>query len=150
MNASTWFSPRSSLRHEPLEPSNLKAEADALGQTGVGLHLNCATAGGVCGPGPLKRGGYAFSEDPYRQRKGGQRPGQTRATRRALAAVAGPEPLPRTELTKRVWEYIRERKLQDAQGRRRIRVDDRLRAVLDGQDSVTMFELTKFVNRHLA
>jgi chromatin remodeling complex protein RSC6 len=68
----------------------------------------------------------------------------------SLAAIVGPEPLPRTELTKRVWAYIRERKLQDAQDRRRIRADDKLRPVLEGQDSVTMFELTKFVNRHLA
>jgi upstream activation factor subunit UAF30 len=67
----------------------------------------------------------------------------------ALAAVVGADPLSRTELTKKVWEYIREHKLQDAQDRRRIRADDRLRAGLDGQDSVTMFELTKFVNRHL-
>jgi upstream activation factor subunit UAF30 len=68
----------------------------------------------------------------------------------ALAAVVGADPLPRTELTKRVWEYIREHKLQDAQDRRRIRADGRLRAVFNGQDSATMFELTKFVNRHLA
>jgi chromatin remodeling complex protein RSC6 len=68
----------------------------------------------------------------------------------SLAAIVGPEPLPRTGLTKRVWAYIREHKLQDAQDRRRIRADDKLRAVLEGQDSVTMFELTKFVNRHLA
>ena len=67
----------------------------------------------------------------------------------ALAAVVGAHPLPRTELTKKVWEYIREHKLQDAQDRRRIRADDRLRAVLEGQDSVTMFELTKLVNRHV-
>ena len=67
-----------------------------------------------------------------------------------LAAVVGSQPLPRTELTKRLWAYIREHQLQDAQDRRRIRADDKLRAVLDGQDSVTMFELTKFVNRHLA
>ena len=67
-----------------------------------------------------------------------------------LATVVGADPLPRTELTKKVWAYIREHKLQDAQDRRRIRADDKLRAVLEGQDSVTMFELTKFVNRHLA
>ena len=66
-----------------------------------------------------------------------------------LAAVVGSQPLPRTELTKRLWAYIREHQLQDAQDRRRIRADDKLRAVLDGQDSVTMFELTKCVNRHL-
>ena len=46
--------------------------------------------------------------------------------------------------------YIREHKLQGAQDRRRIRADDKLRAVLEGQDSVMMFELTKLVNRHLA
>ncbi|MBW0000327.1 MAG: SWIB/MDM2 domain-containing protein [Verrucomicrobia bacterium] len=67
----------------------------------------------------------------------------------ALAAAVGSDPLPRTELTKKLWEYIREHKLQDAQDRRRIRADDKLRPVLDGQDSVTMFERTKFVNRHL-
>jgi upstream activation factor subunit UAF30 len=52
-------------------------------------------------------------------------------------------------LTKKVWAYIREHKLQDAQDRRRIRADDKLRAVFNGQDSVTMFELTKFVSRHV-
>ena len=67
----------------------------------------------------------------------------------SLAVIVGPEPLPRTELTKRVWAYIHEHKLQDAQDRQRICADDRLRAVLDGQDSVTMFELTNFVSRHL-
>src|SRR3954453_4006054 len=68
----------------------------------------------------------------------------------SLAAIVGLEPLPRTELTKRLWAYIRAHKLQDAQDRRRIRADDQLRALFDGQDSATMFELTKFVNRHLA
>ena len=68
---------------------------------------------------------------------------------KALAAVVGANPLPRTELTQKVWAYIREHKLQDAQDRRRIRADDKLRAVFNGQDSATMFELTKFVNRHL-
>jgi chromatin remodeling complex protein RSC6 len=58
--------------------------------------------------------------------------------------------LPRTELTKKVWEYVREHQLQDAQDRRRIRADDKLRAVFNGQDSASMFELTKLVNRHLA
>jgi chromatin remodeling complex protein RSC6 len=67
-----------------------------------------------------------------------------------LATVVGSDPLPRTELTKKVWAYIREHQLQDAQDRRRIRADDKLRAILEGQESVTMFELTKFVNRHLA
>ena len=67
-----------------------------------------------------------------------------------LAAIVGAEPLPRTELTKRIWAYIHEHKLQDAQDRRRIQADDKLRAVFNGRDSATMFELTKFVNGHLA
>jgi upstream activation factor subunit UAF30 len=66
-----------------------------------------------------------------------------------LAAVVGPGPLPRTEITKKVWEYIRQHKLQDPKNRRNINADDKLRALFDGKDSATMFELTRFVNRHL-
>ena len=67
----------------------------------------------------------------------------------ALAAIVGSDPLPRTEVTKRVWDYIREHKLQDPNDKRTIRADAKLRAVLNGKDSVTMFELTKLVNAHL-
>lgn len=67
----------------------------------------------------------------------------------ALAAVVGKEPLPRTEVTKRVWDYIREHKLQDPNDKRTIKADAKLKAVFDGKDSVSMFELTKLVNSHL-
>jgi upstream activation factor subunit UAF30 len=67
----------------------------------------------------------------------------------ALAAVVGKEPLPRTEVTKKIWEYIRENNLQDPNDKRTIRADAKLKAIFDGKDSVTMFELTKLVNAHL-
>jgi chromatin remodeling complex protein RSC6 len=66
-----------------------------------------------------------------------------------LAAVVGSNPLPRTEVTKKVWDYIRQHNLQDPKDKRTIRADAKLRAVFDGKDSVTMFELTKMVNAHL-
>jgi upstream activation factor subunit UAF30 len=66
-----------------------------------------------------------------------------------LAAIVGKDPLPRTEVTKRVWDYIRQNNLQDPQDKRTIRADDKLKAVFDGKDAVTMFELTKLVNGHL-
>ncbi len=66
-----------------------------------------------------------------------------------LAAVVGTEPLPRTEVTKRIWAYIKEHGLQDAQNKQRINADDKLRPVFDGRDQVTMFEMTKLVSGHL-
>jgi chromatin remodeling complex protein RSC6 len=67
----------------------------------------------------------------------------------ALAAVVGKDPLPRTEVTKRIWDYIRSNNLQDPKDKRTIRADAKLKAIFDGKDSVTMFELTKLVNAHL-
>lgn len=65
------------------------------------------------------------------------------------AAVVGSRPLPRTEITKRVWEYIRQHHLQDAQNRRNINADDKLQAPFGGKTQVTMFEPTKLVNGHI-
>jgi upstream activation factor subunit UAF30 len=67
----------------------------------------------------------------------------------ALAAVVGKDPLPRTELIKRLWEYIRKHELQDPKEKRNIRADERLLAVFDGKKVVSMFEMTKLVNGHL-
>jgi upstream activation factor subunit UAF30 len=67
----------------------------------------------------------------------------------ALAAVVGSTPLPRTEVTKKIWDYIREHKLQDPNDKRTIKADAKLKAIFDGKDSVSMFELTKLVNSHL-
>lgn len=67
----------------------------------------------------------------------------------ALGAVIGTEPLPRTEVTKRIWDYIREHSLQDPSNRQMIVADDKLRLVFDGKDKVSMFEMTRLVNNHL-
>ena len=66
-----------------------------------------------------------------------------------LAAVVGSAPLPRTELTKKLWVYIKKNKLQDAKKRTQINADDALKAVFNGKKSVSMFEMTKLVSGHL-
>ncbi len=66
-----------------------------------------------------------------------------------LAAIVGAEPLPRTEVTKRLWDYIKQHKLQDTNNKQRINADDKLRAVFDGRDQVSMFEMTKLVSGHV-
>jgi chromatin remodeling complex protein RSC6 len=67
----------------------------------------------------------------------------------ALSHVVGSQPLPRTEVVKKLWEYIRKHKLQDAKDKRTINADDKLKPIFDGKASVTMFEMTKLVNGHL-
>ncbi len=66
-----------------------------------------------------------------------------------LAAVIGSDPLPRTEVTKKIWEYIKKHDLQDPSNRRNINADDKLRPLF-GKSQVSMFELTKIVNGHLS
>ncbi len=66
-----------------------------------------------------------------------------------LAAVVGSTPLPRTELTKKLWVYIKKNKLQDAKKKTQINADDALKAVFNGKKSVSMFEMTKLVSGHL-
>jgi upstream activation factor subunit UAF30 len=66
-----------------------------------------------------------------------------------LGAVIGTTPLPRTEVTKKIWEYIKKNKLQDAVNRRMINADDKLKAVFGGKGKVSMFEMTKLVSNHL-
>ena len=67
----------------------------------------------------------------------------------ALAAVVGDKPLPRTELTKKLWAYIKKNGLQDKKNRRMINADAALKAVFGGKASVNMFEMTKLVGKHL-
>ncbi len=67
----------------------------------------------------------------------------------ALAAVVGAKPLPRTELTKLIWEYIKKNNLQDAKDKKRINADDKLKPVFNGKKQVDMFEMNKLVNSHL-
>jgi chromatin remodeling complex protein RSC6 len=67
----------------------------------------------------------------------------------ALSEVVGTKPIPRTEVTKKLWAYIKKNKLQDAKNRRNIKADDNLKAVFGGKSVVNMFEMTKLVNKHL-
>ena len=66
-----------------------------------------------------------------------------------LAAVVGNRPMPRTEVTKKIWDYIKKNNLQDAKNKRMINADDKLKAVFNGKRQVSMFEMTKHVNNHL-
>ena len=67
----------------------------------------------------------------------------------ALSAVVGTNPIPRTEITKKLWQYIKRNGLQDAKERRMINADDKLKVVFGGKTKVSMFEMTKLVNKHI-
>ena len=67
----------------------------------------------------------------------------------ALGAVVGNSPMPRTEITKKLWQYIKRNGCQDQKERRMINADDKLRPVFGGKNKVSMFEMTKLVNKHL-
>ncbi len=67
----------------------------------------------------------------------------------ALAAVIGNSGQPRTEVTKKIWAYIKKNKLQDSVNKRMINADDKLKEVFGGKKQVSMFEMTKLVNKHL-
>ncbi len=66
-----------------------------------------------------------------------------------LAAVVGAKPMPRTEVTTKIWSYIKKHGLQDQKNRRNINADDKLLPLFGGKKSVSMFEMTKLVNQHL-
>jgi len=67
----------------------------------------------------------------------------------ALGAVIGSGAMPRTEVTKKIWQYIKRHNLQDKKNRRNINADDKLKPVFGGKSQVSMFEMTKLVNKHL-
>jgi len=66
-----------------------------------------------------------------------------------LSKVVGNEPIPRSEVTKRVWDYIKKNGLQDQTNKRMINADDNLRVIFGGKNQVSMFEMTALVNKHL-
>ena len=68
----------------------------------------------------------------------------------ALSAIVGTKALPRTEVVKKLWSYIKRNNLQDNQNKRMINADDKLRDLFDGQKQVSMFEMTKLVSQHLS
>ena len=67
-----------------------------------------------------------------------------------LAAIIGKEAMPRYEVTKRIWAYIKEKGLQDSKDKRNINADAKLLPIFGGKKQVTMFEMTKLVNQHLS
>jgi len=67
----------------------------------------------------------------------------------ALAAVIGDKAMPRTEVTKKLWAYIKKNGLQDAKNKRMINADEKLTAVFSGKKQVSMFEMTKLVGKHM-
>ena len=68
----------------------------------------------------------------------------------ALSAVVGSKPLPRTELTKKLWEYIKKNGLQDKKDKKQINADAALKVVFGGKGKVSMFEMTKLVSKHVS
>jgi len=67
----------------------------------------------------------------------------------ALGAVIGAKAMPRTEVTKKIWDYIKKNKLQDSKNKRNINADDKLKEVFGGKKQVSMFEMTKLISKHL-
>ena len=67
-----------------------------------------------------------------------------------LAEVVGSSPIPRTQVVKKLWEYIKKNNLQDPKNKRNIIADDKLKPVFGGKEVVNMFEMTKLVSKHLS
>ena len=68
----------------------------------------------------------------------------------ALAAIVGNKPMPRTQVVKKVWDYIKSKGLQDKVNKRNINADENMMAVFNGKRQVSMFEMTKLINNHLS
>jgi chromatin remodeling complex protein RSC6 len=102
-----------------------------------------------------KRGGAKKAAKSSRKRAGGGRGTANAAFMRpmtpssALAEVVGSTPIPRSEVTKRLWAYIKKNRLQDQKNRRMVNADAALKPVFGGKSSVNMFEMTKLVNKQL-
>ena len=102
-----------------------------------------------------KRGGAKKSSRKKAAKRGGAKRKPNAAFMKpmqpdaALSAVVGGSAMPRTEITKKLWQYIKRNGLQDQKERRMINADDKLRAVFGGKGKVSMFEMTKLVNRHM-
>ena len=106
-----------------------------------------------------KRGGAKKRAGARKTRRTAKRSGAKRAPNpafmkpmqpdAALGAVVGNTPMPRTEITKKIWQYIKRNGCQDQKERRMINADDKLRPVFGGKNKVSMFEMTKLVNKHL-
>ena len=96
----------------------------------------------------------AKKSKPKKAKKSGRKPNaafmKPMSTTSTLAAVIGSGSMPRTEVTKKLWGYIKRNGLQDKTNRRMINADDKLRAVFGGKSQVSMFDMTKLVSKHLS
>ena len=109
--------------------------------------------------GAAKKGGARKSAKSGARKKTAKRSGAKRTPNAAfmkamtpsaqLATVVGSTPIPRTEVTKKLWAYIKRKGLQDSKNRRNINADDNLKPVFGGKNQVSMFEMTRLVNKHL-
>lgn len=100
---------------------------------------------------PAKKAAGKKTANPVAHAKGKANPGLGKPVQPddKLSVIVGKEALPRTELTKKVWEYIRKHKLQDDKNKQMINADDKLKTVFDGKAQVSMFEMNKLVSGHL-
>jgi upstream activation factor subunit UAF30 len=109
--------------------------------------------------GAAKKGGAKKSAKSGARKKAAKKSGAKRTPNAAfmkpmtpsaaLSNVVGSTPIPRTEVTKKLWQYIKRKGLQDAKNRRQINADDNLKPIFGGKGQVSMFEMTKLVNKHL-
>ena len=109
--------------------------------------------------GAAKRGGAKKKAKSGARKKKAKRSGAKRTPNAAfmkpmtpsaqLATVVGSSPIPRTEVTKKLWQYIKRKGLQDAKNRRQINADENLKPVFGGKAQVSMFEMTKLVNKNM-
>ncbi|MEJ7768984.1 MAG: SWIB/MDM2 domain-containing protein [Chitinophagaceae bacterium] len=111
---------------------------------------------------PTKEAGKPASKTPAKAASKTAKPAAKKASGKAnagfmaplnvspeLAKVVGKGPYPRTEITKKIWDYIKSKDLQDKNNRRMINADETLKVVFDGKDQVSMFDLAKLVNKHV-
>ncbi len=109
--------------------------------------------------GAAKKGGAKKSAKSGARKKSAKRSGAKRTPNAAfmkamtpssqLATVVGSTAIPRTEVTKKLWAYIKRKGLQDSKNRRNINADENLKPIFGGKSQVSMFEMTKLVNKHL-
>jgi upstream activation factor subunit UAF30 len=102
-----------------------------------------------------KKGGKkAAKKSPKKAKKSGRKPNaafmKPVQPNEKLAAIVGPGAMPRTELTKKLWVYIKKNNLQDKKNRRMINADDKMKALFGGKSSASMFELTKYASKNLS
>jgi chromatin remodeling complex protein RSC6 len=133
---------RTRVDHPPGEQSMATAKKKGAGKKSAGKKAGAKKSAG-------KKA--AAKKAPAKKAKRAPNPAFMKAMTPSaqLAPVVGANPMPRTEVTKKLWQYIKKNNLQDAKNRRMINADDKLKPVFGGKAQVSMFDMTKLVNKHL-